>query len=228
MRVIVVRHYKTRFNKSNKIMGWGNSPPAKDWMRDLIYVKKKLKQNDLCISAIYTSNLERAKRTGDFFSQHLGLGKNPVSHSAELNEINYGTLFEKDKSWVEKMIPRHKKDPDFVYPEGESFRQMQHRSVRFIDSLAKEHENDTVLVVVHAGIIRGFVSHYLDLPYAPCLKMKTSHRYIGDYRFKGKANRFVQYTELGQPSQFVRDRIIFIPHAAKENARASRKFKEVL
>ncbi|PIE43501.1 MAG: hypothetical protein CSA50_05165 [Gammaproteobacteria bacterium] len=214
MRVVVVRHYKTQFNKTNKIMGWGNSPPAKGWVRDLVFVKKKLEQNALGISTVYTSDLERAKRTGIFLAQQLGIKNHPVIHSAGLNEINYGALFEKDKSWVEKMIPQHKKDPDFVYPEGESFRQMQKRSVDFLDSLAKKHQDNTILLVVHAGIIRGFIAHYLDLPYAPCLKMKTTHRYIGYYRFNGKDNRFVQYTELGQPSQFVKDRIICVPHTA--------------
>ena len=86
---------------------------------------------------------------------------------------------------------------------------MQQRSVGFFESLCSRHKEDTILVVVHAGVIRGFVSHFLDLPYAENLKRKITHRYIGDFLFEG--NRFVRYDELGTRSGFVREGVLSVP-----------------
>ena len=113
------------------------------------------------------------------------------------------------KKWVAENYPQYKTDPDFVYPEGESFRQMQERSVNFIASLASSHSQETILFVVHAGVIRGLVCHFLGLNYAENLKRKISHRYIGDFVFEGA--ECSRYNEFGKPSGFVRDGVIAVP-----------------
>jgi probable phosphoglycerate mutase len=207
MRLIVVRHYKTLINASGLIMGWGDAPRVKEWEADLTYVAAIMDHCDIQFSAVYTSYLERARQTGMFYAKKRGI---PLVHdTAALNEINYGVLYRKDKSWVKTFIPQHKRDPDYVYPEGESFNQMRVRSVEFIASLSRKHQAETILVVVHAGVIRGFVSHYLGLPYAENLNRKISHRYIGEFHFE--QDRCVYYDELGNLSGFIEDGVISIP-----------------
>jgi len=207
MRVIVVRHYKTLINASGLIMGWGDAPPVKGWEADMTWVDDILNQHGIHFSAVYTSYLERARQTGMFYARKRGILL--VHDTLALNEINYGTLFRKSKSWVEKAIPQHKKDPDFIYPGGESFRQMQLRSVNFLESLTGKYGDKTILVVVHAGVIRGFICHFLGLPYAENLKRKITHRYIGDFLFQG--DQCCCYDELGTSSGFVRDGVISVP-----------------
>lgn len=204
MRAIVVRHYKTVINESGLIMGWGDAPRVKEWETDLKYVDEQLRERCIHFTTIYTSYLERARQTGMFYARQRGI--RVVHDVIALNEINYGELYRKSKTWVEENIPQHKKDPDFVYPGGESFRQMQTRSVGYFQSLAKRYPGENILIVVHAGVIRGLVSHYLQLPYAENLKRKISHRYIGDFRFSGE--RFDSYEELGEPSGFVSDGVV--------------------
>ncbi len=208
MRLIVVRHYKTLINKSGQIMGWGDSPRSEDWQIDLAYVDGVMHENSLKFSAVYTSDLERSRQTGMYHAKKRDIKL--INDRAELNEINYGSLYKKSKKWVEKHIPKHKKDPDFIYPKGESFRQMQERSVGYIYSLWEKHSSDTILVVVHAGVIRGMICHFLGLPYSENLKRKIPHSYIGDFRFKD--GKCVRYDELGRASGFVQDKVISIPH----------------
>ena len=133
-----------------------------------------------------------------------------VHDSPQLNEVNYGLLYGKSKKWVAKHIPEHKKDPDYVYPEGESFRQMQQRSVSFLVSLTESCPGQTLLFVVHAGVIRGLVSHCLGLQYAENLKQKISHRYIGQLEFEGAECK--RYDELGQKSGFVQSGAVKLPY----------------
>lgn len=207
MRLIVVRHYKTLINVSQQIMGWGDAPRAQDWEPDLRYVDELLWSRDIVFDAVFTSFLERARQTGMYFAKTRGI--HCIHDQTELNEVNYGALFKKSKKWVEKHIPEYKKDPDFVFPKGESFRQMQKRSVDFLLTLAPKYTEKTILIVAHAGVIRGFISYFLGLPYTDNLKQKITHRYIGDFHFEGPD--CVRYDELGSPSGFVTKEVVNVP-----------------
>ena len=208
MRAIITRHYKTIINASDQILGWGDSPRDKGWRADVEFVSDRLQEHGISFDAVYSSDLERSRQTAMFHARLLGI--HIINDTPALNEVNYGKLYKKKKKWVAEHYPRHKKDPDFVYPGGESFRQMQQRSVDFLSSLAQRHPDQTVLIVVHAGVIRGLVSHFLGLKYADNLKHKISHRYIGDFLFDEK--NCVRYDELGKPSGFVSEGVIDIPH----------------
>lgn len=116
MRAILLRHYKTLTNVNGQIMGWGNSPPAKDWEPDLRYVDQRLRGLGLEFDAVYTSRLERSMQTGQYFAQARDIDE--IRDMAEFNEVNYGALYKKSKKWVEAHIPQYKTDPDFVFPGG--------------------------------------------------------------------------------------------------------------
>lgn len=188
-------------------MGWGDAPRAKDWEPDLSYVSDILKTQNMHYGAVYTSNLERSRQTGMYFATLKGI--NILHDHAELNEVNYGVLYKKNKKWVEKYIPEYKNDPDYIFEQGESFRQMQKRSVDFFSTLINKHSNETILIVAHAGVIRGLVSHFLDLDYRKNLKQKITHRYIGLFHFKDSDCE--SYTEIGKPSGFIENNIIQTP-----------------
>jgi broad specificity phosphatase PhoE len=208
MRAIVLRHYKTLLNASDRIIGWGDAPRAKDWGEDVAYVHGRLSELGFSFDRVYSSNLERSRRTAMHYASSYGILF--VHDAPELNEVNYGTLYRKSKQWVAENIPQHKKDPDFVYPGGESFRQMQKRSVDFLLAQNARYPDSTVLVVVHAGVIRGFISHFLGLDYARHLKNKISHRYIGDFTLDPDGS-CTRYNELGRESGFVRSGAVVVP-----------------
>jgi broad specificity phosphatase PhoE len=207
MRAIITRHYKTIINAQEQILGWGDSPRNHDWEEDVGFVDEVLRQRGIRFDAVYSSQLERSRQTAMFHARRHGIQL--IRDSQELNEVNYGELYKKKKKWVAEHYPKHKKDPDFVYPGGESFSQMQRRSVGFLSSIANVHQGQTILIVVHAGVIRGLISHFLGLNFADNLKRKISHRYIGDFVFDDGI--CVRYDEQGKPSGFVRDGIIKVP-----------------
>ena len=43
---------------------------------------------------------------------------------------------------------------------------MQKRSVAYVLELAKKYPDDVIMIVVHAGVIRGLLCHFLALDYA--------------------------------------------------------------
>lgn len=207
MRAIVVRHYKTTNNVERRIMGWGDAPPAKGWERDLLQVDHVISHLDINIDAFYASALDRAHASARYYASRRGCLD--VHLATELNEVNYGILYQRHKSWVSENYREYKTDADFVFPQGESFRQMQRRSVEYLLSLEKRHANDTLMLVVHAGVIRGFISHFLGLDFESNLKSKISHRYIGEFVIENGKCLF--YNELGKASGFVKGGSIKIP-----------------
>jgi len=211
MRLVIVRHYKTTSNESGKIIGWGDSPPVKEWRQDINFVNDTLRKSKIHVDRIYTSELRRARNTGLFYAYSLNIKK--VHHSPEINEINYGDISKKSKQWVQQHIPEYKKDPDYIYPKGESFLQMQKRSIDYVLEIANKHPEDVVMVVVHAGVIRGLVCHFLGLDYASNLKQHVGHRYIGVFDIEKK--NCIRYEEAGVESGFITQGIIKVPFEAK-------------
>ena len=207
MRAIITRHYKTIIHASDQILGWGDSPRDQGWEADVEFVSARLREQGVSFDAVYSSDLERSRQTAMFHARLLGI--HVIHDDQALNEVNYGKLYKKKKKWVAEHYPLHKIDPNFVYPKGESFRQMQQRSVRCLLSMAKRYSHQTVLIVAHAGVIRGLVSHFLGLEYAGNLKRKISHRYIGDFLFDG--DKCVRYDELGKSSGFISEGVIEAP-----------------
>ncbi len=213
MRVILVRHYKTILNSEQRIMGWGDAPPAVDWEEDVAEVDAVLRERSIQFDAIYSSALERARQTALYYATKRGIAR--VRSSASLNEINYGCLFQKSKQWVTEHLPEYKTDPDFVYPSGESFRQMQARSLSYLLSLEPLHRHHNLLVVTHAGVIRGLVCHFLGLDFGANLKRRIPHGYIGELQIS--ADISVSYDEWGKHSGFVKDGIVRIPSVVDMN-----------
>lgn len=206
-RIILVRHYRTLSNAHQLIMGWGDAPPAANWEEDLLQVVRTLRRHHIGFDAIYSSALGRAQHTACYYAEQWGL---PLTHPNQgLNEIDYGCLRGKCKAWAMDHFPQYKTDPDFVYPEGESFRQMQRRSVAALLGIAERHPDETLLIVAHAGVIRGLVCHFLGLDLGAHLKARVSHRYIGDFLIRH--GRCEHYDELGNPSGFVREGILRLP-----------------
>ena len=217
MRIVLLRHYKTVNNVERRIMGWGDAPPASDWEADLLQVDRTLRHLGFNFSAYCSSALHRARATALYYARRRGSSQ--LEAVPELNEVNYGELYQRPKQWVADNFREYKTDPDFVFPKGESFRQMQCRSVEFILSLQSRYRNETVMTVAHAGVIRGLICHFLGLDLGPNLKQKISHRYIGELIIDKDA--CVYYGELGRPSGFAKHGVIELPFKrAKANVAA--------
>ena len=210
MRVILTRHYQTISNAEGKILGWGHSPPCPGWEADIDFIGKQLRKNVVNFDSVYASELERARQTAGFYAELYGVAD--VISVPMLKEVNYGQLQTRKKTWVYENYPQHKIDSGFVYPNGESFMQMQQRSTQFLSSLALMHPEQTILIVAHAGLIRGLISHYLGLEYNSSLKYSIPFRYIGDFQFDH--GNCVRYDELGNSSGFVKEGAIQLPFEA--------------
>jgi probable phosphomutase (TIGR03848 family) len=118
-------------------------------------------QPKLKVDAIYASPLERTKETAGFIAAALGL---KVKTDKGLLEADIGDWTGQELKAVAK-TPEwkivHSYPSGFRFPGGESFVEMQTRTVSAIDRLRQSHPGQTIVAVSHADTIKAAVAHAL-------------------------------------------------------------------
>jgi probable phosphomutase (TIGR03848 family) len=118
-------------------------------------------QPKLKVSAIYASPLERTKETAGFIAKALGL---KVKADKGLLEADIGDWTGQELKAVSK-LPEwkavHSYPSGFRFPGGESFVEMQTRTVSALERLRKAHPGETIVAVSHADTIKAAVAHAL-------------------------------------------------------------------
>jgi probable phosphomutase (TIGR03848 family) len=113
------------------------------------------------IDAIYASPLERTKETAGAIAKALGL---KVTLDKGLLEADIGDWTGQELKVVSK-LPEwkavHSYPSGFRFPGGESFVEMQSRTVSALDRLRRAHPGQTIVAVSHADTIKAAVAHAL-------------------------------------------------------------------
>jgi probable phosphoglycerate mutase len=118
-------------------------------------------QPKLKVDAIYASPLERTKETAGFIAAALGL---KVKADKGLLEADIGDWTGQELKTVAK-TPEwkivHSYPSGFRFPGGESFVEMQTRTVSALERLRQAHPGQTIVAVSHADTIKAAVAHAL-------------------------------------------------------------------
>ena len=116
------------------------------------------------IAAVYSSPRERAWSTAQEIAEPHELS---VEVDEALDEIDFGDWsgarfadLEGDELWQQWNEARG----SARCPGGESMAEAVERARSRIESIAGEHDGETVAAVTHCDIIRGLLAHYLGLP----------------------------------------------------------------
>jgi probable phosphomutase (TIGR03848 family) len=118
-------------------------------------------QPKLKVDAIYASPLERTKETAGFIAAALSL---KVKLDKGLLEADIGDWTGQELKAVAK-TPEwkivHSYPSGFRFPGGESFVEMQTRTVSALERLRQGHPGQTIVAVSHADTIKAAVAHAL-------------------------------------------------------------------
>ena len=136
--LLIVRHGETDWNAAGRLQGHTDRP-LNDFGR--AQAKKLAEQlaND-GITAIYASDLARARETAEIVAERLAL---PVALDPDLREKDWGT-------W-EGLTAAERERVEFA---GESTEAHQERMLRALRRIAERHPGGRVLVVTHSGSMR--------------------------------------------------------------------------
>ncbi|MBI2650789.1 2,3-diphosphoglycerate-dependent phosphoglycerate mutase [Candidatus Woesearchaeota archaeon] len=91
IKLVLLRHGQSTWNKENRFTGWTNVPLTKQGIAEAKDAAKVMKENEYTFDIVFTSVLKRATDTTSIVLKEMGL-KIPVETSWRLNERHYGAL----------------------------------------------------------------------------------------------------------------------------------------
>ncbi len=163
-KIVLVRHGETFWNLEARIQGHLDSPLTKTGKAQAEALAKHFKSKNF--AALYSSDLGRAYETARCISKQNGLS---ISVKTCLRERNLGILQGHLKAKLETQFPKEapyyrNNDPDYLIPKGETLRQLSQRSIKCLETIAKKHDGQRILIVTHNGVLVSLLKHTLCIP----------------------------------------------------------------
>jgi len=162
--VIFIRHGETLWNIEGRVMGQLDSPLSERGERQAAAIARRLSATSF--DHLYSSDLGRAVQTATAIANKCN---KDVNLETGLRERNMGVFQGRTREEKKAEYPEVWKEckavgPDYIIPGGgESQKKRLARSIEVMNRLADTHPDETLVVVSHDGILRGFFSHLLGL-----------------------------------------------------------------
>ncbi|HMW18625.1 MAG TPA: histidine phosphatase family protein [Accumulibacter sp.] len=152
-RFCIARHGETTWNAEKRIQGHidvglnaaglAQAEAAANWLAGET------------ISAIYSSDLQRARQTAQRIAAMFNL---VIELRPEFRERRYGlfegrTYEESREAFPEEYGAFERREPAFIIPGGESLEQLNQRVCAGLRQVASDHPDQTVVVVTHGGVL---------------------------------------------------------------------------
>jgi probable phosphoglycerate mutase len=160
-RIVLVRHGETDWNATGRIQGHNDTPLNTVGRRQARQVARRLAREP--VRALYSSDLARAFETATIIGEPLGL---TVVTSPQLRERHYGaweglTAAEIQDRYPEQYAQWRTRSTDFAPPQGETISQLLTRGLVELQTIARRHTRELVVVVTHGGLCYVLISHIL-------------------------------------------------------------------
>jgi probable phosphoglycerate mutase len=150
--LLLARHGETDWNLARRWQGHAESDLSDRGRAQAEALAVALR--DRGITAIYSSDLRRARDTAGIVAAELGL---PVQVDAALREVDVGEWSGLTTDEIEARYPdgaARRRSGGTGWESGESIEAMSARIQAALVELATAHEGEAVLVVTHGGPIR--------------------------------------------------------------------------
>lgn len=152
-RIIAIRHGETEWNLDFRIQGHLDIALNERGRWQAERVADALR--DEPISAIYSSDLQRAFDTARALGRAVGLTPIP---DPGLRERGFGrfegrTFAEVEQASPETALRWRKRDPDFAPEGGENLLTFRLRLLAVCERLARAHPGEQIVLVAHGGVM---------------------------------------------------------------------------
>ena len=164
MRIFLIRHGETEWNRQNRLQGHSDTHLSPEGFHQAISLANHAPFQH--VDAIYSSDLTRAVTTAEIIAERFNL---VVKTMPQLREINYG---DGEGRFIRELAEEFPKefgkfftDPERCHPpHGETFLESQARAMIGIREIISKHDNQNVVAVTHGAIIRLILGAALDMP----------------------------------------------------------------
>jgi len=147
MNLYYIRHGKTQGNIDKNYIGQMESPLVEEGIQGAIKVGEEINSSGLHIDAIYTSSLDRQRKTAELIAQQIGY---PIEKIVQ-NDL----LFERAGGSFEGK-PNYEffsaSEEEQITAGTESFKDLASRAIKMVRTAEKEHAEETILFVGSAAV----------------------------------------------------------------------------
>ncbi len=160
----IVRHGQSEHNVQHIVQGHLDSPLTEEGINQARDLANKLK--DIKFSAVYSSDLLRAKRTAEIIGKEQQLA---VKTNQLLRERNYGQWQGQESKIYNERIKQALADLKYLEPENrwqfkisedvESDEEIVARFLTILREIALTHLGQQVLIATHGGLMRTLLMH---------------------------------------------------------------------
>lgn len=152
-KIIAIRHGETAWNVDTRIQGHVDIALNDTGLWQARQLAQALAQEP--VSAIYTSDLQRAHTTAQAIADATGA---PLTPTADLRERSFGALEGRTFAEINAEQPdlAHRwriRDPHFAPEGGETLLALHERINATIHQLAARHSGGLVVLVAHGGVL---------------------------------------------------------------------------
>lgn len=185
MRLILVRHGETDWNRERRIIGRTDLPLTPRGQEQAQALGRALAS--VRIDAIYASSLRRARDTALAIAQPHSLTVIPLDGLLELDagELDGLTPAEARIGHRPFLEQWSQGDPDLAAPGGESLGQVQRRAWSVLESLQERHREGTIVLVSHYFVLLVLMCRALGLPLSRFRRLRQSVAAISILDFSG-------------------------------------------
>ena len=156
MKVILVRHAQTQWNRAGMIQGQQDSPVTERGERETAALLAALKDEGYTAECVFSSPLARARSMGE---QLAALFQAPLVIDAALMEQSFGGYeglsTQKLQAEAEALFAH---DAAFCPPGGESLAQAVQRMLAFLQRQHTRAAHRTLCVVCHGHVTQGLLA----------------------------------------------------------------------
>ena len=159
MTLVFVRHGQSEGNQRGVAQGWLDSPLTERGRADARAAAERLSSSGA--SAVYSSDLARARETGEIIAALVGP---PLEHRRRLREQGLGEG--QGLSWreIRERWGAGVRAGRGDIPGEEATADFRERVARDFDLLAERHSDELAICAAHGGSIRMVIGHVLGLP----------------------------------------------------------------
>lgn len=161
--LLIVRHGENEWVSTNRLAGRTPNVLLNEKGRQQS-IKLAAELSKLPIRAIYSSPMERCLETAQPTADKLGLSIQIEEGVIEGDFGEWQGRALKDLAKLPEWQEVQKRPSGFIFPGGESFRNMQFRAVSALERICGDHPNQIVVIFAHSDIIKLCMAHYLGTP----------------------------------------------------------------
>ncbi len=160
-RLLLVRHGVTDWNRERRWQGHTDIPLNDEGRAQAGKVAERLK--DEGITALYTSDLQRAAETADTIGRALGVDavRTTAFREISLGELE-GTAPSPDTHRGEA-VSETARNGGPLAPGAEAFETLEARLVEGYRAICDAHAGETVGIVSHGGALRTLIAHLVGI-----------------------------------------------------------------